>query len=713
MHGCEMHVFTLLETIRHQWRLGRDVYALFVDFRKAYDMVHQDALWAVLRHAGVPDRLVGLLANWHRVRTTALHINGTVSERFPYTKGVPQGEITSCILFIIFIESLARFLKSRPDLHGIDLSTASVRLIILLLLYADDLVMLARTPAELQRALTHIHEWAQLWGFQLGIGTGKTEAVAFIAAARSAAEPPPAVTGLPALTCPAGLVPWGTSYTYLGHLLHWNLSTDDLITRRVTRLKMLLNAAFLYNRLIRGMSLAAQIQIMNTVTTGCMNYLFSILPLSAAQAGALDTQLRKAARVILGLPMQSPNGLVIAEAGLLLAPAHSAMHHQRFLHTLQLTPYSSGIAATLLRVLSQQRRVGRGVTQSWLRATTLQLNEAVQSGAIRPQPTSVHDLPLHLSRFSRSLSYVQWRRELCHGVGMNTLRNDRRIVTSADRPPSFPPRAHAASLYFRATLPPTAAHGLHAQMLPLTYCGPRGGTAVARSTVPARLHAIICTAKLGSVALLRYPFRRARGRYNDDDGISVNGIQEGGDDDFITADDTDDWSSAVPCVFCGSDAADVWHLASECRSDALTALQLAVRKEVPRILARALRQLLESALRHLTGDAPAILEAHVDAALAAIDGVDWESAEGRFLIHRTLTVLPFAPEYVHASMPRAHSLAAALHAVCLLKHASRSAYTAWTISASRLLHRIADTWRMHAPRPRRDSTQQPVQQLLQ
>jgi hypothetical protein len=53
--GAEEHVFSLIELAKSRWRADLPMYALFVDLKKAYDMVHPAALWAVLRRMGVPE----------------------------------------------------------------------------------------------------------------------------------------------------------------------------------------------------------------------------------------------------------------------------------------------------------------------------------------------------------------------------------------------------------------------------------------------------------------------------------------------------------------------------------------------------------------------------------------------------------------------------------------------------------------------------------
>ena len=113
MHGCEYHVFTLLETLRHRVRHGQDTVLVFLDFKKAYDSVNGEVLSATLLRIGFPPGLVNLLAHWNRTRTTTLYVNGAPSAPIPTESGIGQGDVFSCILYIIFVNSLHNFLKAK------------------------------------------------------------------------------------------------------------------------------------------------------------------------------------------------------------------------------------------------------------------------------------------------------------------------------------------------------------------------------------------------------------------------------------------------------------------------------------------------------------------------------------------------------------------------------------------------------------------------
>ena len=91
MHGCEYHIFTLLETLRHRARQGQDTFLVFLDFKKAYDSVSQPLAWAVLERMGIPSEFMTLLKSWTAQSRIALRMGGTTLEPFPQETGVPQG----------------------------------------------------------------------------------------------------------------------------------------------------------------------------------------------------------------------------------------------------------------------------------------------------------------------------------------------------------------------------------------------------------------------------------------------------------------------------------------------------------------------------------------------------------------------------------------------------------------------------------------------
>ena len=66
--SAEMHVMTLRELLLARRRQGLCTQALFLDLKKAYGMVHPEALFAIMMRSGCPENLIGLLRHWSQSR---------------------------------------------------------------------------------------------------------------------------------------------------------------------------------------------------------------------------------------------------------------------------------------------------------------------------------------------------------------------------------------------------------------------------------------------------------------------------------------------------------------------------------------------------------------------------------------------------------------------------------------------------------------------
>jgi hypothetical protein len=177
MHGCEYHIFTLLETLRYRARQDQDTFLVFLDFKKAYDSVPQALLWDVMRRMGVPEDLVAVLQSWSSQSNIELKMGGVPQTPFPQETGVPQGGVISPICFNLFIEVLLRYVNAHAERLGVKISSGSQVLRLLALAYADDVVLICPSRAAAQEALDLVQRWAAAFGMTIGIGEGKTQAM--------------------------------------------------------------------------------------------------------------------------------------------------------------------------------------------------------------------------------------------------------------------------------------------------------------------------------------------------------------------------------------------------------------------------------------------------------------------------------------------------------------------------------------------------------
>lgn len=137
--GCTECIFTLSTVIQLQLRLGqREVYAIFVDFRRAFDSIPHSRLWYKLHTLGISAKLLRIIKSLYEQATVRVRSRNVLSEEFQVTEGVLQGESLSPLLFLLFISDFEKYFRSK-GLEGLNIDGLNG---ILMLLYADDTVIL-------------------------------------------------------------------------------------------------------------------------------------------------------------------------------------------------------------------------------------------------------------------------------------------------------------------------------------------------------------------------------------------------------------------------------------------------------------------------------------------------------------------------------------------------------------------------------------------
>lgn len=98
---------------------------------------------------------------------------GQFTKSYPVCEGVLPGESLSPFLFSLFIADLETYYRDK-GLEGLSIGSNHD---ILMLLYADDLVILSHSPADLSRKLNVLEEYTEL--NKLTVNMNKTKIVAF------------------------------------------------------------------------------------------------------------------------------------------------------------------------------------------------------------------------------------------------------------------------------------------------------------------------------------------------------------------------------------------------------------------------------------------------------------------------------------------------------------------------------------------------------
>lgn len=155
----------LTNYIHKSFRAGGQTDVIYLDFRKAFDLVNHKILLYKLKAYNIPAKLITWLANFVTGRSLSVVIDSDKSKPFIASSGVPQGSHLGPILFLIFINDIAQII-----------------LYSLILLFADDVKLCLNICTRsdcglLQQDLSSVVKWCNL--NLLGLNFGKCELLSF------------------------------------------------------------------------------------------------------------------------------------------------------------------------------------------------------------------------------------------------------------------------------------------------------------------------------------------------------------------------------------------------------------------------------------------------------------------------------------------------------------------------------------------------------
>ncbi len=158
--GCLTASFIFQETIFHNLELHSNVYAAFLDSRKAFDTVWRKALMYKLFKLKVTGKAWCIIDDLYTNTESAVVMNQCKSRFFSVNEGVRQDGILSGMLYLVFINDLLTELEKCNAKMGVDYITSCAPCL------ADDIVCLANSPVKLQQMLNICSSYASKWRFQ-------------------------------------------------------------------------------------------------------------------------------------------------------------------------------------------------------------------------------------------------------------------------------------------------------------------------------------------------------------------------------------------------------------------------------------------------------------------------------------------------------------------------------------------------------------------
>ncbi|KAK3096812.1 hypothetical protein FSP39_003531 [Pinctada imbricata] len=178
------NIFCLYSFIQLYLNCGKTLFCTFIDFKKAFDTVWRIGLWQKLQNTNIKGKgkIFKVIYNMYKDIKSCVRKNSECSEFFPCMTGVRQGENLSPFLFTIFLNDIEEFL-THQGMTGLEIIETKLKeelhlyMKIFLLLYADDTVILADTPENLQLTLKAFERYCEHW--KLKINVDKTKVLIF------------------------------------------------------------------------------------------------------------------------------------------------------------------------------------------------------------------------------------------------------------------------------------------------------------------------------------------------------------------------------------------------------------------------------------------------------------------------------------------------------------------------------------------------------
>ena len=149
--GTVDNIFVLHGIISHTLNGGKRLYCAFIDFTKAFDYVVRYTLWMKLIKLGIRGNILNIIKSMYCAVKSRVKLENKLSDAF-------ERESLSPFLVFMFLNDIEDVCMNK-GLSGIDVNFFKL----VLILYADDIVVFAESKDELQRSLDALLEYCNRW----------------------------------------------------------------------------------------------------------------------------------------------------------------------------------------------------------------------------------------------------------------------------------------------------------------------------------------------------------------------------------------------------------------------------------------------------------------------------------------------------------------------------------------------------------------------
>ncbi len=125
-----------------------------MDYTKAFNTTLREALWHKLFSVGIEGKFLNVIKSMYSQMKSCV-LNSQKSDFLITNKGVRQGENLSPLLFALFVNDIEDHLLANGCIYvNIDNEAFDNYIKLLVLMYADDTILIADSEENLQKAIT-------------------------------------------------------------------------------------------------------------------------------------------------------------------------------------------------------------------------------------------------------------------------------------------------------------------------------------------------------------------------------------------------------------------------------------------------------------------------------------------------------------------------------------------------------------------------------
>lgn len=160
------HILAMRIMVEKTTEYQMTLWLAFIDYKKAFDSVETWSVLESLQNARIDHRYCALVENMYKKATLRVNLP-PVTEPVSIKKGVRQGDTLSPKLFTLVLEDILR------SLHWEDYGISVLGRRLNNLRYADDIVLLASSPDELQHMMQELSDASNRCGLEMNLDKTK------------------------------------------------------------------------------------------------------------------------------------------------------------------------------------------------------------------------------------------------------------------------------------------------------------------------------------------------------------------------------------------------------------------------------------------------------------------------------------------------------------------------------------------------------------